>query len=87
MSDPSPDNQVPFPNREEPACPTRPPTSVRDILATQEAAQDFEPGELVRTALELVGHIDARHGGDVLVLALAIGCLCRANQPRGEPPK
>ena len=65
MSDPSPDNAVPFP---APA-----PPSVREILATQ----DFDPGELVETALELVSGIDVRHGGDVLLLALAIGCLCQ----------
>ena len=68
MSDPSPDNAMPFP---APA-----PPSVREILATQEAAQDFEPGELVRTALELVSGMDVRHGADILCLALAIGCLC-----------
>ena len=64
MSDPSPDNAVPF------LAHLRPP-SVREILATQ----DFDPGELVETALELVSGIDVRDG-DVLLLALAIGCLC-----------
>ena len=65
MSDPSPDNAVPFP---APA-----PPSVREILATQ----DFDARSAVDTAYELVHEISARDGGDVLLLALAIGCLCR----------
>ena len=64
MSDPSPDNAVPFP---APAAP-----SVSAILATQ----DFDARSAVDTAYELVHEISARDGGDVLLLALAIGCLC-----------
>ena len=66
MSDPSPDNAVPF------LAHLRPP-SVREILATQ----DFDAHSAVDTAYELVHEISARNGGDVLLLALAIGCLCR----------
>ena len=65
MSDPSPDNVVPF------LAHLRPP-SVREILATQ----DFDAHSAVDTAYELVDEISARNGGDVLLLALAIGCLC-----------
>ena len=65
MSDPSPDNAVPF------LAHLRPP-SVSAILATQ----DFDARSAVDTAYELVHEISARDGGDVLLLALAIGCLC-----------
>ena len=65
MSDPSPDNAVPF------LAHLRPP-SVSAILATQ----DFDVHSAVDTAYELVHEISARDGGDVLLLALAIGCLC-----------
>ena len=64
MSDPSPDNVVPF------LAHLRPP-SVSAILATQ----DFDARSAVDTAYD-VDEISARNGGDVLVLALAIGCLC-----------
>ena len=67
MSDPSPDNAIPFP--------APPPPSVSAILATQ----DFDAHSAVDTAYELVHEISARDGGDVLLLALAIGCLCQGN--------
>ena len=65
MSDPSPDNAIPFP---APA-----PPSVREILATQ----DFDARSAMDTAYELVHEISAHDGGDILLLALAIGCLCQ----------
>ena len=65
MSDPFPDNAVPS------LAHLRPP-SVSEILATQ----DFDAHSAVDTAYELVHEISARDGGDVLLLALAIGCLC-----------
>ena len=76
MSDPIPDNAVPF------SLPLTPP-SVREILATQ----DFDARSATALAEELIGSVDVRDGGDVLLLALAIGCLCRANQPHGESPR
>ena len=65
MSDPSPDNAVPF-------LAHLTPPGVSAILATQ----DFDVHSAVDTAYELVDEISARNGGDVLLLALAIGCLC-----------
>ncbi len=75
MSDPIPDNAVPFP---APA-----PPSVREILATQ----DFDVHSAVDTAYELVHEISARDGGDVLLLALAIGCLCTEITRLEEGPR
>ena len=54
MSDPSPDNAVPFLAHLTP----------------------FDAHSAVDTAYEFIDEISARDGGDVLLLALAIGCLC-----------
>ena len=68
---PSGGNGRPFP-----ASPPSDPPTVRDILS--DAPHPDMPSEALDTAWNLVCETSARDGGEILCLALAIGCLCRA---------